>query len=342
MSRLALAARIAASRFASTRRREERRAPQAWLPIALRWRQQRKRLEKGRLGRAAAPAAAWLAHVHLHLNLRIGDWTSTRRRLEGNRLSRAATFASPAAAAPLAHVHRHFHARLSELRRRDEVRSITREAERTTMMLSRHSTTVRSKMFAVRSRGLDRPLRLFHATSAVTPKVAALRSPRTPRPSSIATRIFVDRRQRLIFEAKRENVRVSTSATHERTHSVERLARIHTRELRTFNLLASVAGHAERRHAMEEQTSKRVPPGRPPELVWRSATRPAVEIAAETGHAGSRSEAARPMAPEGPAHSGRAALQMRDFDGALLDRLTDDVIRRVERHARIERERRGL
>jgi len=31
-----------------------------------------------------------------------------------------------------------------------------------------------------------------------------------------------------------------------------------------------------------------------------------------------------------------------DLDPALLDRLTDDVIRRVERHVRIERERRGL
>ncbi|MGZ5442157.1 MAG: hypothetical protein ACXW5U_10575 [Thermoanaerobaculia bacterium] len=347
MSRLTLAARIAAFRFASTRRREARRAPHAWLPIALRWRQQRKRLEKGRLGRAAAPAAAWLAHVHLHLNLRIGDWTSTRRRLEGNRLSHAATFASPTAAAPLAHVHRHFHARLSELRRRDEVRSIAREAQQIETALSHHSTTVRSRTFPVRSRGLDRPLHLFHATSAATPKIAAFaaavgRSPRTPRPSSIATRTFVDRWQRLIFEAKRKNVRVSTSATHARTHSVERLARIRTRELRTFHLLASVVGHAARRHAMEGQTSQRVPPGRPPELVWRSATRPAVEIAAETGHADSRSMAAHPMAPEGPARSGPAALQMRDLDPALLDRWTDDVIRRVERRARIERERRGL
>jgi hypothetical protein len=33
---------------------------------------------------------------------------------------------------------------------------------------------------------------------------------------------------------------------------------------------------------------------------------------------------------------------MRDFDSALLDRLTDDVIRRVEKRARIERARRGL
>jgi len=38
----------------------------------------------------------------------------------------------------------------------------------------------------------------------------------------------------------------------------------------------------------------------------------------------------------------QATLHLRDFDPSLLNRLTDDVIRRVERRARIERERRGL
>ena len=33
---------------------------------------------------------------------------------------------------------------------------------------------------------------------------------------------------------------------------------------------------------------------------------------------------------------------MTDLDPAFVDRLTDDVIRRVERRVRIERERRGL
>jgi len=82
--------------------------------------------------------------------------------------------------------------------------------------------------------------------------------------------------------------------------------------------------------------SQRVPLDRPPELMWRSAPRPAAEIVAETPRADSRSAPAHPMAPQ------RAAVQLKDFDGALLDRLTDDVIRRVERRARIERERRGL
>jgi hypothetical protein len=66
------------------------------------------------------------------------------------------------------------------------------------------------------------------------------------------------------------------------------------------------------------------------------------EIAAEMRRSGSRSSAAHDIAPEGAARSGRAALQLKDFDGPLLDRLTEDVIRRVDRRARVERERRGL
>jgi hypothetical protein len=79
-------------------------------------------------------------------------------------------------------------------------------------------------------------------------------------------------------------------------------------------------------------------PGRPPELVWRSAPRPASDAAIETRPPDARSAALR----DELAHSSRPALQMKDLDGTLLDRLTDDVIRRVERRARIERERRGL
>jgi hypothetical protein len=55
-----------------------------------------------------------------------------------------------------------------------------------------------------------------------------------------------------------------------------------------------------------------------------------------------RSLSAEP-APELSSRSGRAAaLRVTDLDPALLDRLTDDVIRRVEKRVRIERERRGL
>lgn len=339
MSRLTLAARIAASRFASTRRRATRRAPHVWLPIALRWRRQRKQLEKRRLGRAAAPAEAWLAHVHLHFTLRV---------------ARTAVFASRAAAtAPQAHVYRHLHTRLRELRRRDEVRAaIAPEAPQVERVLSRHSTVVRSRTVLHAGR-IPNP---FAAAPSAAPRVAdGLRSrptllrtrstsiaTRTVRASSIATRIVVDRANRMLFRATRTNVRVSTSATHDRTRSVERLAHIRTRELRIFHRLVSTMALSARNPARESRTSQGVPPGRPPELVWRSAPTPVAESGAAMQHAAIHSAAAQQKPPEAAARTGGAALQLKDFDAPLLDRLTDDVIRRVERRTRVERERRGL
>lgn len=346
MSRLTLAARIAASRFASTRRRETRRARPARLPIALRWRRRRKRPQKGRLGRAAAPVAAWVSQIHLHLNLDIGNRTS------------GAMSASPSAAAPHAHVHRHFHARLSELRRRDEVSSIARETHRTETLPSRRSTIVQWRVLAMRPGHLEG--RALYVGRVLNPSSAA---------PAAALRAADALRARPTLSKARPTSFAVTSATHERTRFIERPARIRTREPRTFHRLAAhgvrvsrshrsglwharpalwaepavrsgrdvrAPGLAARHGVQEATTSQRVPPGRPPELLWRSAPRPPAEIVAETRRADSRSTPALPTAPE------RAALQLKDFDGPLLDRLTDDVIRRVERRARIERERRGL
>jgi len=380
MSRLALAARIAASRFASTRRRETRRAPHVWLPIALRWRRRRKQLEKSRLGRAARPAATWLSQIHLHLNLTFSDRTSwatfashsaaarlaahvhrhfharlreLRRRddvrsitREARRMETVATWAAPAAAAPLAPVHRHFQARLSELHRRDEVRSTARETLRTETVMNRQSTTVTSGAFAVPARRLEGSV--FKVRRGLNPSaaqraaaVAAADGLRTG-PTSIATRILVDRAHRLLFRTTRENLRVSSSAMHERTRSVERLAHIRTRELRIVHRLASAIADSARNSAREGRTSQGVTPVRPQELVWRSAPRAAAEIDAEMRRVATHSAAAQQKVPVAAARSAGAALQLKDVDGALLDRLTDDVIRRVERRSRIERERRGL
>jgi hypothetical protein len=43
-----------------------------------------------------------------------------------------------------------------------------------------------------------------------------------------------------------------------------------------------------------------------------------------------------------PLHERPAAMQITKLDPAVLDRLTDDVIGRVEKRMRIERQRRGL
>jgi hypothetical protein len=43
-----------------------------------------------------------------------------------------------------------------------------------------------------------------------------------------------------------------------------------------------------------------------------------------------------------PAHVDRPALHAASLDPALLERVTDQVISRVEKRVRIERERRGM
>ena len=92
------------------------------------------------------------------------------------------------------------------------------------------------------------------------------------------------------------------------------------------------------RTTREHRTETRERLVHPPELVYRTA--PTVQQH-DTVQEQPPAKAARPLAihKEEPA---RPALQAADFAPALLDRLTDDVIRRVERRVRIERERRGL
>jgi len=93
---------------------------------------------------------------------------------------------------------------------------------------------------------------------------------------------------------------------------------------------------------------------RAPELVWRAA--PSAIATAVERRANVASDAVAGTGPShaiagdaGVPHDVRAALaptlapaSSNVLDPALIDRLADDVIRRVERRVRIDRERRGL
>ncbi len=86
--------------------------------------------------------------------------------------------------------------------------------------------------------------------------------------------------------------------------------------------------------------------------MWRRARQPAAEIAGNERQFDPRELARRAQgrsfpgqeAASGVPHpSGHApAPPALKIDAGLMDRLTDEVIRRVERRARIERARRGL
>lgn len=91
----------------------------------------------------------------------------------------------------------------------------------------------------------------------------------------------------------------------------------------------------------------------PPPIVWRASAPPR-----RGGHERPAPSAPTPTAsvtsatppPSGDVtsahsatgHARTAGLRLVDFDPGVLDRLTEDVIQRVERRIRIERERRGL
>jgi hypothetical protein len=94
------------------------------------------------------------------------------------------------------------------------------------------------------------------------------------------------------------------------------------------------------------------PSDRPEELVWRRVlptptnsveNRPGLELSESS----SRPQVRSPPSHESalgmtPVHERAAATQITRLDPAVLDRLADDVIRRVEKRVRIERQRRGL
>lgn len=124
---------------------------------------------------------------------------------------------------------------------------------------------------------------------------------------------------------------------------------------------------ARRRQVLVDESSSdtRVPPPQRPRresrrsvvpvhIVWRDASRPersapgSVTAAAAAAAAAARTSPSAADADHTIVHAmpwarpRPAAVRFADFEPGLLDRLTEDVIRRVERCVRIERERRGI
>lgn len=327
---LLLAARLAASRFTAGRGKA-RRLRGVWLPISLRWRSTRRRIENNRAGRAGATAMArsvWLPQFHLHFDVPASDRT-----------------------------------------RHDESAGITalaaiREARR--IVINRYWTSIRAATLTMQSPRAHRLPHLFHAGVVAVPKVhpsvaAVRRWPLSPmlstivrpsadrsRPHVIEPRPSADRSRPRLVEAIRNAVSPRTSSV-ERTQSFDTRAPIRPRELPAFRPRSSSVADAARRDPAASTPS---PPKsvRPPELVYRRELRARTQTIDEQSHpsptASSPGSSACSIAPETSADATpraiRAPLRVTDLDPGLLDRLTDDVIRRVERRVRIERERRGL
>jgi len=122
--------------------------------------------------------------------------------------------------------------------------------------------------------------------------------------------------------------------------------RLHS--MQTLSLRAPAFTDSTARRSPDKNVPRQRPFEQREELVWRRASRPAPESIPEEQHATPSTSMQRTSMRHDATHpvSARAERpvtpQITKFDPALLDRLTDDVIRRVERRMRIERERRGL
>jgi hypothetical protein len=104
-------------------------------------------------------------------------------------------------------------------------------------------------------------------------------------------------------------------------------------------------------HRSPEPRAVRVKFDAPEELVWRRAQRPPTEVV-EVEHQPATFDSfdspavhsfqSPEMLNSSPSSARAALLPVTKLDPSFVDRLTEDVIRRVEQRARIERQRRGL
>jgi hypothetical protein len=302
-----LIARAAGSRFLRHRRRAARESAGRWRPLAMRWRRAR------RLHRQSTPPArpslirsSWQPHFHWHLSVSRGD---SRLRGIATRL--------PASA------------RLSRLA--------------TTIREHRWHAPVTSLLSWPPRAGS--PRRQWRRAPAV--HVRGIRSAR-------AETIIARGPERAAQRSSRAIRRDIDTTVLRRVQSIERTlsATSVIRHRRDVSMRWRVrheqgGATAERPRAVAQVRTA----FRPAEIAWRTAGNPVSSHDRQaskrgvdaTTHAPQQGIAQHVTIPVAPTEARRpAVLQVSDLDPAVVDRLTDDVIRRVERRVRIERERRGM
>jgi hypothetical protein len=313
--RLLLSARLAARRL--LHRRWSARTPRtAWRPVVLRWRHRwmRHSGEPGR--RPGVPILnLWRMELHLHFGLHPVE----RPRHVSRRVA-----TSPALGR---------HARRLDL---TPAKAIARAGSPGPALgaASRGSSTAQEGVLAVpalaHERGVTALPRVRPAASVDSPPARSREAGRAGGP-------------RTVGHLARAPQRDTRSITGRRLVLASEMLMRHRR------LVTSIGGTAAPRG------SSAVSPvrwGRLPDLVWSEPRRAVADATAKTprttvaasvarssgGPASARESTSEPQAPAARV----TATPITTLDPALVDRLADDVIRRVERRVRIERERRGI
>lgn len=353
---LVLVARDAARHFAFVRGKSPRGGSSSWRPLTLRWRRGLKRRENVPAGHAATgPRVFWFPQFHFHY--------ATHRNGRTRRDRVIALASTPDVSETRVVVDRHW----------TNVRAgaITPPASRTDRGLrpfhSPQSSRPRRDAGVVNAprslrtagRSIQPPQasrvylawRPFHSSRSLRhwSDASVTNTPRSLRASGHSIMAPADSRPRLL-QFGRILERARAGKPREEQVPFVNHSQIWHHWLQSFGRRPTAPGDLFSTSRKQNKPS-RVQFDRPEELVWRRVGRPSTEVA-DTGRRQEFSDsyeqpalrsfqsqaAARvPASLEQP-----AAQQITKLDPSVLDRLTDDVIRRVEQRIRIERERRGL
>lgn len=310
-----LVARDAAKRFAFGHGSGKGRSG-SWHPLILRWRQRRKRQKELPTARAATSGSIlWSPKFHFHYATYLGD-RKWRDRASGS---------VPATG-------------VSETR----------------IVLDHPWKQVRGAELPRQPHRAYRPLRPFHAGQGSRPKIVAGLSPSTgssqPHVAHSTASPAAGRPPGTPFGTMPQVFRARTKRE-ERSQPFQTQSRIWEHRVQIFRARLPTHDGDRIPHRSPEPGAVRVKFDATEELVWRRAKRPPTEVFGvehqqATFDSFDRAAVSSFQSPEvhnsSPSSERAALLPITKLDPSLVDRLTDDVIRRVEQRARIERQRRGL
>jgi hypothetical protein len=305
VKKMRLSARVAAANLVLYRGAK----PPAWRALPLFWRRSPKWSRVWHPVRTPTQSAVWVPQVQLHFSVRIyEEWRA---------------FSSPA------------RARLNMARPVPQCFMVSRDHPTTRVFSATHP--VRVYRTAVRVYQIKRP-----AFRVSTLRVVPLRMALLGYQKSICNSVYYfeeSRQRRVISETEKSFVcRIPTSTLVKPGYNAPNLRSRVPRKVGTPKSAIQFHGRA-----LSVRT---------PELIWHRAPQAPASIVEAPPNLESSPNApgvfrsrrpaeetavTEPSRAYSPAHMNQSML-----DPEFVDRLTDDVIRRVERRVRIERERRGL
>lgn len=312
-SSLLLVARDAARRFAFVRNNESRTG-YPWQPLILRWRRRRKDHPKVLTGRtASAGPTSWFPQFHFHY-----------ATYYGNRKARVSSLDSAPASGP------------SETR----------------ILLDHRWTMGRDVVARRQSDRAYRKLKPFYARHSARPNVETDASSSSVPPRLLRQLVGPPDEHRNRAHRSEEIPQVAGARNSEeiRPQPFQPRLQIWQQRLQVFRARQPMLGDRVPGRAPERVPTQARFEGYE-ELVWRRKQRtPAEAVDFEPRQVtserfqgpGLRNFQSQDVASVPAAVEREASPQVMKLDPSFVDRLTDDVIRRVEQRARIERQRRGL